>query len=310
MNDEARPPASAAPWRWSRVLVGATLVLLFAGANVTTTRSGDAVPTWPEPFWPRHPTVPALIELSHRYAVPLVAIAALAVAWFARRDERGAVRKLAWWAVALVAAQAVLGGVRVLLVSNGVAENPTWAKVLHATLGEAVFCVAVALMTTLSPAWRAARSRTLDATSMTLLRTSLIGTALLFVQVVLGVFARHDVLPREIHAFVALPALAVVARLVLAGTWDVAADVHEIRRPARLLGVLAIVQLALGLVTYFVAAGGARPEDRDAAQVVVMNLHLAVGAAMLGTTFSILMRTVRVFGLPTDERVAAAGGAS
>jgi hypothetical protein len=77
-----------------------------------------------------------------------------------------------------------------------------------------------------------------------------------------------------------------------------------------LLGLLAAAQIALGLVTYFVAATGGAPEQRGAAQIVTMNLHLAVGAAMLGTTLSILMRAVRVYGLPTDERVAAAENAA
>ena len=107
-------------------------------------------------------------------------------------------------------------------------------------------------------------------------------------------------------AFFALLPLIAVAKLVLAGAFDVDSRAVEVTRPAKLLGVLAAVQIALGLVTYFVAAAGPAPEQRDAAQVVMMGLHLVVGAAMLGTTLSILMRTVHVFGLPTDERVAAA----
>jgi heme A synthase len=306
MTNETRPRTSAALTRWSRVLVGATLVLLFAGANVTTTRSGDAVPSWPEPFWPHDPTLPAIIELSHRYAVPLVAVSMLAVAWRARRDERPAVRKTAWFGVALVLVQASLGGIRVLLVSNGIAENPSWIKIVHAGTAEVFFCVAVALMTALSPSWRAAKPRELDANAMSVIRMAILGTALLFVQAMLGAFARHGVLPREVHAFFALAALAVTAKLVLAGGFDVGATAEEIRRPAVLLGVLAAAQVGLGIATYFIAATGAAPESREASQVVVMNLHLAAGAAMLGTTFSILMRAVRVFGLPTDERVAAA----
>ena len=310
MTNETVLPKSAALWGWSRFQVGATLVLLFAGANVTTTKSGDAVPTWPEPFWPHDPTVAAIIELSHRYAVPMVTVAALAVAWLTRRDERSAVRKLAWIGVALVVAQASLGGIRVLLVSNGIAENPSWIKIVHAGVAEVFFCVAVALMTVLSPAWRAARRRDLDASAMSVMRMAILGTVLLFVQAMLGAFARHGVIPREVHAFFAVLVLAVTARLVLAGGFDVGANAEEIRRPAVLLGVLAAVQIALGLLTYFIAATGAAPESREAAQVVVINLHLAAGAAMLGTTLSILMRAVRVFGVPTDERVAAAERAS
>lgn len=306
MNDAPAAEPSTALTGWSRFLVGATLALLFAGANVTTTRSGDAVPTWPEPFWPKDPTLPAIIELTHRYAVPMVAVAAVVVAWLSRRDGRPALRKLAWIGVGLVFAQAALGGVRVLLVSKGVAENPAWIKIVHAAVAEAFFCVAVALMTMLSPTWRRSRPVPLDTSAMSLMRMGILGVMLLFVQAVLGAFGRHEVLPREVHALFALPALVVVAKIVLVGGWDVPEGAHEIRRPSALLGVLAAVQLALGLVTYFVAVSGVAPENRDATQIVLMNLHLATGAAMLGATLAVLMRAVNVFGLPTDERVAEA----
>lgn len=315
MQDVDVSRSSRALYRWSVFLVGATLVLLFAGANVTTTRSGDAVPTWPEPFWPKNPTLPALIELSHRYAVPMVAIAALVVAWLARRDERAAVRKTAWFALGLVFFQAALGGVRVLVVTHEMSQDPAWLKVTHAAVAEVFLCTAVALMTVLSSSWRRAQARDLDAASMSVLRAAIAGVVLLFVQILLGALGRHELMPREVHAFFALLPLVAVAKLVLAGGFDVDSRAVEITRPAKLLGVLAAVQIALGLVTYFIAAAGPAPEQREASQVVMMGLHLVVGAAMLGTTLSILMRTVHVFGLPTDERVAAAeraaaGGAS
>ncbi len=317
MRDDDRPATNRALFGFSAFAVGWALLLLFAGANVTTTRSGDAIPSWPQPWLPRDFSTPALIEWSHRGVAAWMGIFTLVLAvWTQRREPRAAVRRFGWAAVALVVVQAVIGGLRVRFVSDGIDATPTWLKATHAVTGQLFFCALASLATVLAPWWtRASRPRGLDAASMSVMRMSVLGVVLLFVQALLGALGRHGVLPREVHAFVALPVLAVVARLVLVGAWDVPEDCAEIRRPARLLGVLAAVQLALGLVTYFVAAGGARPEDRDAAQVVVMNLHLAVGAAMLGTTLSILMRAVRVFGVPTDERVAdaeraAAGSAS
>jgi heme A synthase len=317
MQDAESPRTDRGLFRWSVFAVAWALLLLFAGANVTTTRSGDAVPSWPEPLFPRDFSTPALIEWTHRgIAAWMGAFTLVLAVWTQRRDRRGAVRKLAWACLALVVVQALVGWLRVKLVYDGIDSTPTWAKVLHALTAEAYFCALVALSTVLAPWWtRAEPPRGLDASAMSTIRMSAIGTLLLFVQALLGALARHEVLPREVHAFFALPALVVVARLVLVAGWDLPADCREIRRPANLLGVLAAAQLALGLVSYFVAAGGPRPEDRDATQVVLMNLHLAVGAAMLGTTLSILMRAVRVFGAPTDERVAeaeraAAGSAS
>jgi heme A synthase len=308
--DEHRPRTSPALRGWSAFAVGWALLLLFAGANVTTTRSGDAIPSWPQPWLPRDFSTPALIEWSHRGIAAWMGVFTLVLAvWTQRRDGRPAVRRFAWFAVGLVVVQALVGGLRVRFVSDGLDASPTWLKVIHALTGQAFFCCLAALATVLSPSWRDARPRPLDAGGMSVIRLSALGVVLLFVQAMLGALARHGVAPREVHALFALPALAIVARLVLVGGWDVPQDAQEIRRPSALLGVLAAAQLALGLVTYFVAASGVAPEKRDAAQVVLMNLHLAVGAAMLGTTLSILMRAVRAFGLPTDERVAA-GSAS
>jgi heme A synthase len=312
MKDRDHSGANRGLFRWSVFAVAWALVLLFAGANVTTTRSGDAVPSWPEPLFPRDFSTPALIEWTHRGIAAWMGIFTLALAvWAQVREKRAAVKRLAWACVALVVVQALIGWLRVKMVYDGIDATPTWAKVLHAITGQTYFCSIVALCTVLAPWWtRDSRPRGLDPAAMSVMRMSILGVLLLLVQTTLGALARHGVLPREVHAFFALPALVVVARLVLVGAWDVPADCAEIRRPANLLGVLAASQLALGLVTYFIAAGGERPEDRETMQVVLMNLHLAVGAAMLGTTLSILMRAVRVFGTPTDERVAAAESAA
>ena len=284
------------------------LLLLFAGAAVTTTRSGDAVPSWPQPWIPHDFSAAALIEWSHRGIAAWMGVFTLVLAVWTQIAEktRPAVRRLGWALAALVVVQALIGGLRVRFVSDGIDVSPTWLKVMHAVTGQAFFCGLVAHSTVLLPWWTRARPRGLDAASMGVMRGAILGLVTLFVQLVLGALGRHDALPREVHALFALVPLVVVAKLVLTGSFDVDAGAREIRRPAGLLGVLAAAQIALGILTYFIGASGVTPEKRETAQVVVINLHLAAGAAMLATTLSILMRAVRVFGVPTDERVAAA----
>lgn len=308
MDDVDVSRSSRALHRFSVFVVGWAVLLVFAGANVTTTRSGDAIPSWPEPLFPRDFSTPALIEWSHRGVAAWMGLFTLVLAvWTQMREPRRLVKRTAWFAVGLVLVQAAIGGLRVRFVSDGIDATPTWLKVTHALTGQAYFATLVAIAVVLSPSWiRRRATLDLDVSAMSAMRTGILGTVLLLVQTALGAFGRHGVLPREVHAFVALPVLAVVAKLVLVGAWDMPLAAADIRRTARLLGVLAAVQLALGLVTYFVASSGTAPEARDAGQVVLMNLHVAVGAAMLGATLSILMRTVRTFGLPTDDRVAAA----
>jgi hypothetical protein len=215
------------------------------------------------------------------------------------------VRRLAWIAVVLVVVQAAVGGLRVRQVSDGIDLTPTWTKVLHALTAQGYLCVLAALSTTLAPWWRDARRRELDVDSMSLLRASGILSALLVLQVALGALGRHGVVAREVHAIFALPVMIVAARTTLAGALDGPGRIAEIRRPAALVGLLAAGQLVLGMVSYFVVSARV-PEARDAVQVVVVNLHLAAGAGMLATAVILVVRTLRVFGIPTDERVAAA----
>lgn len=314
--DATHPRTSRALWGWSVFTLAWALLLLFAGANVTTTRSGDAIPTWPQPWLPTDFSTPALIEWSHRGVAAWMGAFTLVLAvWTQIRGLSSSVKRFAWFAVGLVVLQAVLGGLRVRFVSDGIDATPTWLKVIHAVTGQVFFCALAALSTWLAPWWDRCTRRDLTPEAMSVMRCGLLGTALLFVQLLLGALARHGVLPRELHAFFALPALALVARLVLVGGWEIPAEVGEIRRPVGLLGLLAACQLALGIVAYFIAAGGGPPEGRGVTQIVLLNLHLAVGAGLLATTLSIALRAFRVWGTPTDERVAAAeaaiaGGAS
>src|SRR5437773_11103814 len=101
--DVNHPRPSRSLWGWSVFAVGWALLLLFAGANVTTTRSGDAIPSWPQPWLPRDFSTPALIEWSHRGVAAWMGVFTLALAvWTQLRDCRKKVRRLAWSAVALV----------------------------------------------------------------------------------------------------------------------------------------------------------------------------------------------------------------
>jgi heme A synthase len=305
--------ASRALRGWSVFTVAWALLLLFAGANVTTTRSGDAIPSWPQPWLPRDFSTPALIEWSHRGVAAWMGFFTLVLAvWAQYGTAPRTARRVAWSALVLVVVQAAVGGLRVRMVSDGLDASPVWLKVVHAVTGQLYFCALVAVATLLAPR-RERQPRGLTAEAMSVMRGASLAVLLLLVQLVLGALGRHGVLPREVHALFALPVLAVIARLVLVGCWDVPAELTEIRRRAGLLGALAGIQLGLGLASYFVTLAGPDPAAREVGQVVLLNLHLAGGAALLGTALSLLVCAVRVWGAPTDERIApgvAVGSAS
>ncbi|MEJ2637257.1 MAG: COX15/CtaA family protein [Calditrichia bacterium] len=100
--------------------IAATL-LIIAGALVTSTGSGDSVPDWPLAYGSLTPPMVGgiVFEYSHRLIAGMTAtlVGILAIwLWFSR--PRRKIRWLGLAAFLAVLAQAVLGGLRVMVVSN------------------------------------------------------------------------------------------------------------------------------------------------------------------------------------------------
>ena len=143
-------PAQRALHRYATLTAAATFLLLAAGSLVTSTDSGLAVPDWPLSYGTWMPPMVGGIrfEHGHRMVAGVVGlmIAALAV-WIARREPRRWVRRLGASALACVIAQALLGGLTVLLLL------PPSVSIAHACLGQAVFCLVVSLAWGTAPGW-------------------------------------------------------------------------------------------------------------------------------------------------------------
>src|SRR5262245_3440054 len=125
--------------RLSAILVALTFLLVFWGGQVTTTDSGDSVPSWPASFFIPKDT-PQVWELGHRWIAGTVGVLAVALCvWVLRKESRALPRKLAIAAAILVVVQAVVGGVRVLTVEKHV------NAVVHALLAQGFLATVVAL---------------------------------------------------------------------------------------------------------------------------------------------------------------------
>ena len=111
-----------------------------------------------------------------------------------------------------------------------------------------------------------------------------------------------------------VPVVVVTGRLALLGYGDLPRELRALRVPCIALGAVVLAQVALGAWTYYVAYTIQERVPRTLAQVVAMNLHLVMGAVMLGTTLLVFLRTARVHGLPVESSdsgaVPAAGGAA
>src|SRR3977135_3650544 len=88
--------------RFAALTAAMALVLILAGALVTTTRTGDSIPTWPQSRGVRM-DLGWRVEWSHRAAAGVVAflVTVLAV-WLQKREPRRGVRIIGWAAFGAV----------------------------------------------------------------------------------------------------------------------------------------------------------------------------------------------------------------
>ncbi len=314
------PPDVGRPsrlFRWAALCVGFCVLLLLAGANVRTQRAGLTVPDWPLIYGELLPDWAKLRELYridtlraevlHRHIAGVMGMLTLVLAiWVQRCDPRSWVRKLAWFALGLVVLQAAFGGLGVLFLLA-----PPW-PLLHSVFAQLFLCTLVALATFLSPRWRTDEDRPLDATGLAVVRGAMLAGVVVFVQLVLGAAARHGYLAREVHSMFALLVVILLAKLVLTGAGDVPRELPRLRRPSVWLGVLVIAQIGLGLASYLVATERAQhvaagyQDLPSLGAIATLNLHLVLGAAILALCVTLLFRGLRIYGVPTDERVAEA----
>ena len=297
--------------RFAKLVVAATFLLILVGGHTTTTGAGMAFPDWPLSNGSLNPegwltNFFMFLEHSHRLTAGLVAgLVSVLFGWVLRRRAilpRGTVA-LALAAFIGVFAQAVLGGLRVVLDPQGVAATTTAIattfRILHGCFAQIELCLLVALAAMLSPVW------TQIAASPRLRGVRRLGwstAGFVFLQLIAGATMRHlgaglaiptfpqmpdgGWMPRVHNAFIdlnfthtrlgaVLVTLLVIALVLRAiGT----ADPRIVRPAALLLGLLA-AQIALGMFVIW----NVRPP-------ILTTLHVVNGAALLATTVLLAVR--------------------
>lgn len=184
-------------------------------------------------------------EYSHRVVAGIVASMTLVLAvWIAVAEPRRQIRRLGWNALALVIAQAVLGGIRVLDHDPGVLAT------LHAIIGQLFFVVLVSLALFLSPWWRRDLPTYEDNGSPRAATVAGWTTFVVFVQLILGACFRHAVLgiiPHIVGACVVTVFVIWTGRVVR----NRFRSVPELRRGSALLHSAFGIQVLLGITTYW-----------------------------------------------------------
>src|SRR5471030_2314615 len=124
--------------RFAKFVAAATLFLIFAGAMVTSTGSGLAVPDWPLSYGMLMPPLVGGIFYEHGHRMIAATVGFLTVLqaiWLQRSEPKRFVRMLGWWSVGAVIAQGLLGGLTVKLLL------PKSVSIAHAGLAEIFLCL-------------------------------------------------------------------------------------------------------------------------------------------------------------------------
>jgi heme o synthase len=278
-------------YRFAVATAVATYLLILIGGLVHGTGSSLACPDWPTCYGSLMPKMEGgvLVEHSHRIAAGTVVVLTLVLATLLTRSHAPALRRLrpfGWLAVALVFAQALLGGITVLL------RLPTPISTAHTATSLLFFLTVLYIAVRARPEAAVLPPATSAAVSPPGVgRFALVAAVAVYFQMVLGGLVRHsgaalactDVplcrgsLWPDAHPTVLIQALHRL-NAVAVGLLVLASAIVTFRRAARpsprFLGVLAPilvgVQIWLGLrsVTSFL-------------DLATVESHLAVATALL-----------------------------
>jgi heme A synthase len=294
------------------LLVVATLTIL-KGAMTTSTGSGLAyddyvvLPLSDGQLLPEssYTTVPGFLEHFHRLTASAAGLMALALAiWLQLRPGVASrARRTAWGGGFLLLAQALFGGIGVLL------KLPPITSVVHGTLAQLTFATFAWLAYQLSERHaRTAPLTTVPAGSGR--RLAVVALAVMIVQTVLGAIARHANSPHALwtHAGNALVVFVVVT-IATAFAIGRLGETPGIKGIARAIVALLLTQIALG----FVALAIRNPEGKTEANVerlwpaFVISVHVLIGALLTMLVATLAAHVFRATRRPAtgDARVLA-----
>jgi heme a synthase len=278
--------------RFAVAASGCTVLLLMAGALVTSNDAADSVPDWPLAYGKIIPPLVGGIryEFAHRVIAGLVAVLTLALAiWLARSDARRWARRLGWTALALVVAQALLGAFRVL---EGQAALSATA---HAIVAQIFFITVVGLSLFTSAWWQYDVPPLQDTGSPRVRSLATWTTAAIFGQLILGAAFRHGAFGIAPH----IVGAGIVAVMVV-WTGRVAkkrfARIPAIRRSVIWLHATFGTQIVLGGAAYWAILASHGAPQPGLTYVILSVAHVLVGALTLASSVILTLVCARLIG--------------
>jgi heme a synthase len=284
----------------------ATFVVITAGALVTSNDAGLSVPDWPTSFG-YLVKVPHFVggvryEWSHRMVAGTLVTLTLAIAiWTLLVEGRRRMRWLAVGAFCTVIAQAVLGGLTVLLF------QPPAVSTAHATVAQTFFCIAVAIALFTGRKWMEEQPQVeFDSRRPSMFTLTLLSIFVLYVQLILGGMFRHHGMswwPHVVNAAI----VAFVLAWTAVRTLSIYSHIAAVRRPAIIMLSLLITQLCLGFMAFLTRIAWGRNATQPELPMVVSTVaHVAMGALLLATTVVLAIQVWRHVPVAFAERVPQA----
>ncbi len=303
--------------RFAVLTATAAIGLIVAGAAVTSTGSGDAVPDWPLSYGSLAPPMIGgiLFEHTHRLVAGFTGILiAILAGWLWIAKPGRTVQRLGTAALAAVILQASLGGLRVLLISTDSVQEAALqiagfftvqslrmaVAVTHALVAQTILCLLFAIVVLTSPSRRGAAAVSFPFPArQNAFRLSVFFTGLIFLQLILGALVRHSgaglAIPdfplsfgKIIPPFANLPHDPSAPFPLSPGKFQFQVAVHFAHRVAALL--------ILGLAVFFFARHRKAGKIGKLAAILLLltSLQMVLGALNIWTGKSVYVTVLHV----------------
>ena len=282
--------------KYALFLACCTLLLVLAGASVTSTESSLSVPDWPLSYGRILPEMKGgvLFETGHRLVAKTVGLLVIILAvWIQRKDERAWMRKLGWTALVVVCLQGTLGGLTVLYLL------PKPISISHACLAQLFFSLIVSIAVFTSPAWRQGAQLVEDSGTPSFRTLAWLTPVSVLVQIALGAGFRHHVINILPHVAGALIVTSIVMYTAISVTVQFPNHKGLQRSGMAMLGVTSM-QVLLGIAAYLSRLSSAGALTPPTSTIWYTVLHVAVGGLTMAASV-VLAIQIRRNVVPASE---------
>jgi cytochrome c oxidase assembly protein subunit 15 len=280
-----------------------TVLLLIAGALVTSNEAALSVPDWPRSYgtWLPPMVGGVLYEDSHRKIAGVLAVLTviLAILIWIKEDRRW----LRWFAVIAVGgiiAQAILGGQVVIQLLH------YWLPVAHACFAQIMFGAILSIAVFTSKWWVSDRPQLEDRRSPSIHSLALLNAVVIFLQMFLGAGFRHKDIPIWPHAAGSLAVLATVVwtAVVLRKRFEHSRELTKMRI---LLHSIFGLQFLLGIGAYWSRISTADAPQPMRVMVVLTVTHTVVGALLFAVSILTILLCYRLVPRAGEVPVSSEG---